>query len=149
MGYISFSRYYPGYLVALRVARCTELTDLTDYILYGVIAGILGARAWEVLFSWEQFAANPRHALMFWYDGLSIQGAVVANVLVSWWYFKRKKLSFPRFADIGAIGLIAGQGIGRIGCLLNGDAYGKPTDAWYGLFYQRVRRRIASGALPR
>lgn len=127
-----------GYLIASRVARRTEFTEeiLTDYLLYGVIAGILGARAWEVLFSWEQFAANPLHALMFWDGGLSIQGAIVANVLLSWWYFKKKKLSFPRFADIGAIGLITGQGIGRIGCLLNGDAYGKPTDAWYGVIYQ-------------
>jgi phosphatidylglycerol:prolipoprotein diacylglycerol transferase len=129
---------FAGLLVAIRVARKTEFTEeiLTDYLLYGVLAGILGARAWEAIFSWENFAANPLRAFMFWDGGLSIQGAVVANLLVAWWYFRKKKLAFARFADIGAPGLIIGQAIGRIGCLLNGDAYGKPTDAWFGVIYQ-------------
>jgi phosphatidylglycerol:prolipoprotein diacylglycerol transferase len=102
----------------------------------GSMAGILGARLWAVAFSWAQYAANPMQVLMFWGGGLSIQGAVMANVLLALWFFHRKGLSFKRFVDIGAPALILGQAIGRIGCLLNGDAYGKPTDAWYGVVYQ-------------
>jgi phosphatidylglycerol:prolipoprotein diacylglycerol transferase len=41
-----------------------------------------------------------------------------------------------QFADIGAPGLMLGQAIGRIGCFFNGDAYGAPTKAWYGVVYQ-------------
>ncbi len=127
-----------GYLLVLRLAKGSRFTEeiLTEYLLYGIIAGFIGARLWEVAFSWPEYAATPLHALMFWQGGLSIQGAVAANVLLAWWYMRRKKLSFRQFADLGAIGLILGQAFGRIGCFFNGDTYGKPTDAWYGVVYQ-------------
>ncbi len=127
-----------GLWLASRLAKNSEFTPemLQDYVLYGAIAGFLGARAWEVAFSWGEYAAHPAQALLFWQGGLSIQGAVVANVMLAWWYFRRKGLSFRRFADIAAPALILGQAIGRIGCFFNGDAYGKPTDAWYGVVYQ-------------
>ena len=127
-----------GVWLAVRLAKGSEFTaDMVhEYVIYGVFAGFLGARAWEVIFSWSDYAANPMHALLFWQGGLSIQGAVVANVILAWWYFGRKNLSFRRFADIATPGLILGQAIGRIGCFFNGDAYGKPTDAWYGVAYQ-------------
>ena len=127
-----------GLWLSLKLAKRAKFSQeaVTDYLVYGVIVGLAGARIWEVLFSWDQFAATPIHALMLWEGGLSIQGAVVANVILAFWYFRRNGLSFRKFADIGAPGLILGQAIGRIGCLLNGDAYGSPTNAWYGVVYQ-------------
>ncbi len=129
---------FAGLWLAIRLAQGSEFTAdmLQEYVLYGFIAGFIGARAWEVVFSWGEYAANPAQALLFWQGGLSIQGAVAANVVLAWGYFRRKGLSFRRFADIAAPGLILGQAIGRIGCFFNGDAYGKPTDAWYGVSYQ-------------
>lgn len=127
-----------GLWLGLRLARLSRFSQdmLVEYVLYGVIAGLIGARLWEVAFSWESFSASPIHALMLWEGGLSIQGAVVANVILAFWYFRRKKLPFSQFVDIGAPGLILGQAIGRIGCFFNGDAYGTPTKAWYGVVYQ-------------
>lgn len=83
-----------GLWLALRLAQGSEFTGemLQEYVIYGVLAGFLGARAWEVIFSWGDYSVNPMQALMFWQGGLSIQGAVVANVVLAWWYFKRKKL---------------------------------------------------------
>lgn len=126
-----------GLWLATRLAKNSEFSEemLQEYLIYGVLAGLLGARLWEVVFSWQQYVDSPLHALMFWEGGLSIQGAVIANTLLAWWYFTRKGLSFWRFADIAAPALILGQAIGRIGCFFNGDAYGKPTDAWYGVIY--------------
>lgn len=127
-----------GVWLAIRLAKGSEFTAdmIEEYVIYGVFAGFIGARAWEVIFSWENYTADFLQALMFWDGGLSIQGAVVANVILAWWYFGRKQLSFRRFTDVAAPGLILGQAIGRIGCFFNGDAYGKPTDAWYGVIYQ-------------
>lgn len=127
-----------GLWLAIRLAKGSEYSAemLQEYALYGVMAGFAGARLWEVIFSWSDYADHPLQALMFWQGGLSIQGAVVANVLLAGWYFRRKRLSFWRFADIGSPALVLGQAIGRIGCFFNGDAYGRPTDAWYGTVYQ-------------
>ena len=127
-----------GLWLSSRLVQGSEITAeiLQEYVLYGVLVGFLGARVWEVAFSWGDYRANPIQAILFWQGGLSIQGAVIANVLLAWWYFRRKKLSFYRFADFAAPGLMLGQAIGRIGCFFNGDAYGKPTEAWYGVVYQ-------------
>ncbi len=140
-----------GLWLTVRLGKGSEFTEdfLTEYVAYGAIAGILGARAWEVVFSWSQFAANPLTMFMFWDGGLSIQGAVAANVLFAWWYTKKKGISFKRFADLGTIGLILGQAIGRIGCFFNGDAFGIPTNAWYGVVYKAGTPAYrAWGAVP-
>ena len=127
-----------GVWLTIRLARGSEFSSdkIQEYIIYGVVVGFLGARAWEVLFSLGDYVNEPWRAFMFWQGGLSIQGAVAANVIFSWWYFHREKLSYLRFVDIAAPGLILGQAIGRIGCFFNGDAYGKPTDSWYGAIYK-------------
>lgn len=106
-----------------------------DYIVWVVVVGILGARAWEVLFSWQNYTSDPAAALKFWSGGLSIQGAVAAGLLYTIWFIKKHQIDFWRFADILAPGLILGQAIGRIGCFFNGDAYGVPTNSWIGVIY--------------
>ena len=127
-----------GVWLTIRLARGSEFSSdkIQEFIIYGVVVGFLGARAWEVFFSLGDYVNEPWRAFMFWQGGLSIQGAVAANLIFSWWYFHREKLSYLRFVDIAAPGLILGQAIGRIGCFFNGDAYGKPTDAWYGAIYK-------------
>jgi len=140
-----------GLWLAVRLAKGSEYSAemLQEYALYGLLAGFVGARLWEVIFSWGNYADHPLQSLMFWQGGLSIQGAVVANLLLALWYFRRKGLSFWRFADIGAPALILGQAIGRIGCFFNGDAYGRPTAAWYGVVYkQGTPAHAAWGATP-
>lgn len=127
-----------GLWLAVRLAKGSEFDEetLQHYLLYAVAVGFIGARLWEAAFSWGEYAADPLRVLRLWEGGLSIQGAVAANVVFACRYFSRRRLSVWRFADIAAPGLILGQAIGRIGCFFNGDAYGQPTDAWYGVSYQ-------------
>lgn len=120
-----------------------------DYILWVVVVGILGARAWEILFSWQNYVGDPVAALKFWSGGLSIQGAVAAGLLYTVWFIKKHQLEFWRFADILAPGLILGQAIGRIGCFFNGDAYGVPAHSWIGVVYSPGTPAYAAfGATP-
>lgn len=127
-----------GLLLAIYLAKGTEYTEdvFGDFLVWGILSGFLGARLWEVIFSWEQYLENPIHALMFWEGGLSIQGAVIGAVLTALAYTRKRGLKFWRFADYAAPGLILGQALGRIGCFFNGDAYGEPTKSWYGVVYQ-------------
>lgn len=57
-----------GLWLAVRLARGTEFSAemLQEYAIYGVMAGFVGARLWEVIFSWSDYADNPLQALMFW-----------------------------------------------------------------------------------
>jgi len=126
------------YLVSRLAKRTGFLREglVTDFVLYAVIAGLIGARVWEVVFSWSNYQANPLEALKFWNGGLSIQGGVLGGVLFALWFIRKHKLNFWQLADHMAPGLILAQGIGRVGCLLNGDAYGLPTKSFLGVSYQ-------------
>lgn len=127
-----------GLWLAIRLApkENIEPEKVMDFVLYAVVSGLLGARIWEVVFSWKNYSSNPLDSLKFWDGGLSIQGAVVAGLIVCLLFVIKNKIPFWKFTDVLAPALILGQGIGRIGCLLNGDAYGAPTSLPIGLIYK-------------
>jgi phosphatidylglycerol:prolipoprotein diacylglycerol transferase len=78
---------------------------------------------------------NPLSVFAVWQGGLAIHGGILGGLLVCLFYTRRQKISFWKFVDIAAPSLILGQAIGRIGCFLNGDAHGYPTDMPWGLVY--------------
>lgn len=115
-------------------AREAERRGFARHVVYDAawviaFAGLAGARLWYVLFSDpEIYLARPWEILAIWHGGLSMHGALIAGSVVAAWWIRRRRLPFWRFADALAPGLILGQAIGQIACLLNGDTYGKPTD---------------------
>jgi phosphatidylglycerol:prolipoprotein diacylglycerol transferase len=140
-----------GTYMAQRMARREGMDPelIFDFIIWGVVAGFLGARAWEMIFSWQNYVNDPLSALAFWNGGLSIQGAVAGGLLYTIWFIKKHNIKFWYFADILAPGLILGQAIGRIGCFFNGDAYGIPTQSWIGVLYSPGTPAYAAyGATP-
>ncbi len=108
--------------------------EIVDFALYAVLGALVGGRLWEVIFTWDYYGQNLSEIPAVWHGGMSIQGSIVGGVLVAVWYTKRHKLNFWEFADIAAPGVILGQAIGRIGCLMNGDAYGIPVSQAPALF---------------
>jgi len=95
-----------------------------DLALAAVPCGIVGARLYYVLMSWERFAADPVRILYIWEGGIAIYGAVVGGALGIWMYAQRRKLSFATLADLVAPGLLLAQAIGRWGNYFNMEAYG-------------------------
>ncbi len=58
----------------------------------------------------------------------------MAGILV---FARRAKLNVLAFFDVLAVPLLIAHAIGRVGCLLNGCCYGRPTDAWYGVHVEQ------------
>ncbi|MDR3540020.1 MAG: prolipoprotein diacylglyceryl transferase [Desulfosporosinus sp.] len=107
--------------------------DLAPLLL---IAGILGARIWQVFFfDWAYYSKNLGEIIAIWHGGLSIQGGVAGALLGGGVYVWRKKLPFWEIADLVAPGLILAQSIGRDANLMNGDAFGGPTGGNFGILY--------------
>ena len=110
--------------------------DVYEVAIYIILGGILGARLFHVLDHWSiEFAANPIRAFYIWEGGLAIWGAVagglVAAGLISW----KRHWNFPALLDAAAPGLVLAQAIGRIACVITGDAMGKPTSGPFGFAY--------------
>jgi len=110
-----------------------EFFDVSIWILIG---GLTGARLFHVLDHWsDHFAADPVAALYIWEGGLAIWGAVVGGALTTALVAWRKGWNFGRFADAAVPGLVLAQAIGRVACVITGDAMGKPTTGPFGLAY--------------
>lgn len=110
--------------------------EIYDSALYIVLAGLLGARLFHVLDHWpDEYAANPIRALYIWEGGLAIWGAIVfgliAVVILAW----QRKWRLPTLLDAAAPGVVLAQAIGRIACVITGDAMGKPTTGPFGFAY--------------
>jgi phosphatidylglycerol:prolipoprotein diacylglycerol transferase len=93
------------------------------------IAGIIGARLLYVLQYWDHFEKETWGAtflatLNMTKGGLVVYGAFLGSTAVFIWYVVRNKLPLLALADVFVGGLVLGQGIGRIGCLMNGCCYG-------------------------
>jgi len=109
---------------------------IRDFSLYAIIGAVIGARIYyEVFYNWTRLWDNPFSVFAVWQGGLAIHGGILGGLLVSLLYTKRNRISFWKFADTVAPSLILGQAIGRIGCFLNGDAHGYPTEMPWGLVY--------------
>ena len=113
-----------------REARRKDLDPalVTDAAWPIVLAGLAGARLYYVAFNDPgAYLARPLEVLAVWQGGLSVHGALLGGLVAGVWYVRRRGVSFWKFADIVAPGLILGQAVGQVACLLNGDTYGKPT----------------------
>ncbi len=141
-----------GVIVAVVLAEREEKrlglpADTTlDLALVVIPCGIVGARLYYVLMSWETFAPDPVSVLYVWQGGVAIYGAVIGGALGALVYARRKKLSFLTLADMVVPGLLLAQAIGRWGNYFNMEAYGPVIEnAAYQFFPLGVQIPAAGG----
>ena len=97
-----------------------------DMALWAIPAGVVGARAYYVAFTWDEFAADPVSVFRIWNGGLAIYGGIIGGFLAVLALSRRKKLPMGKLADMAAPAVILAQAIGRWGNFFNGEAYGNP-----------------------
>lgn len=124
-----------GALVAYREAKKTgqKVDDYIDFTLYTLIAAIIGARIYYVIFEWDYYSAHPLEIFNLRAGGLAIYGGVLASVITLFIFTKVKKLKFWLMADTAVQGLIIGQIIGRWGNFFNREAFGGYTDSLFAM----------------
>jgi phosphatidylglycerol:prolipoprotein diacylglycerol transferase len=99
-----------------------------DFLLVAVPSAIVGARAYYVIFKWEDYRNNLWEIFQIWHGGIAIYGALIGSIIGVAFYVRAKGYDFWRIADIAAPGLIVGQMIGRWGNFMNQEAHGGPVD---------------------
>ncbi len=141
-GIIIVSAVLAAAFVASREAkrRGQDTDHVWNALLLCLILGIIGARLYHVFSSprggmlgWDYYRQNPIAIFQIWRGGLAIYGAVLGGLLAVYIYARLNNLSFLQWADIGALGLILAQAIGRWGNFVNQELYGPPTSLPWGI----------------
>jgi prolipoprotein diacylglyceryl transferase len=98
--------------------------------VWGVAFGIIGARAYHDLTSWNEVKAIDAWWAPFavWRGGLGVWGGILLGSIAGAVIVRRAGESAFAMLDAAAPGLLLAQGIGRLGNWWNQELYGKPTD---------------------
>ncbi len=115
-----------------------EVDKFEGLVLWAILWALVGARVSHYLF-WEsdRFLADPTVILSLTGAGNSITGGLVGGMFGGWLYTRKNKMNYWEYFSILSPGILLGQGLGRIGCFLNGDAYGKATSSFLGVQFPR------------
>ncbi|NTW99441.1 MAG: prolipoprotein diacylglyceryl transferase, partial [Geobacteraceae bacterium] len=110
--------------------------DVADLVFYGAMGVVLGGRTGYILFyNLGYYLANPLKLFAVWEGGMSFHGGFLGVVLAFWLYAHRKKIPLLALTDMAALCAPVGLGLGRIGNFINGELYGRPTDAAWGIIF--------------
>lgn len=104
--------------------------ESTNVLLAAALGGIVGAKIYYSILYGDLSLLFSRAGLV-WYGGL-LGGALAVT-----WVIWRKRLPFFRVADAAAPSLAIGYCLGRIGCFLVGDDYGRPTESFVGIAFPK------------
>ncbi len=112
-----------------------------DFIIYGILFGVVGARLYYVIFQWDSYKNDLLQILNLRAGGLAIYGGVIGGILTLVVWCRIRKKSFLDMADSLILALLVGQILGRWGNFFNCEAFGGYTE---NLFAMRIRRAIVN-----
>jgi len=131
-----------GLVISSRLARRRGFESglISDLLPLLVLAAVVGARAYYVLFEWRQYRLNWLEALQIWRGGIAIHGALIGGVLAVIAFCRWRRLSFWALMDVLVPSVALGQAIGRWGNFFNSEAFGLPTNLPWKLWIPAVSR---------
>lgn len=114
-----------------------------DVMFGSIIAGIVGARIYFVLYSFDNYRDNLLEIFNTRNGGLAIYGGIICGLAAGFFLCRRKKLEFLPAADLVAGGFLIGQAIGRWGNFFNIEAYGSNTTATLGMTSPKITSELS------
>jgi len=105
-----------------------------DAAIFGLLGGLIGAK---LLYVFEHLGESPFLSLVLDRGGMSWFGGFVGGLLAG--YITIRRHGWPLIPVLAAAtpALAIGQLLGRIGCFLVGDDYGRPTSLPWGVAFPR------------
>ena len=137
-----------GFLAAYWMAyrRCRKVNEdpqhISNFSVYALLAGIIGARLFHVLHNWSEYRDKPAEIFATWDGGLEFLGGFACALAAMLIYFGRRKLSILRFLDILAPAMMVGLAFGRMGCFLNGCCFGAPCEVPWAIRFPVVNTYV-------
>ena len=111
---------------------------ISDFIAWVVLGILLGGRIGYVLFyNLDFFVQHPADALMIWHGGMSFHGGLLGVITAAFLFCHTHKLRFFLLTDILACVTPIGLFFGRIANFVNGELYGRTSDAPWAMVFPR------------
>jgi len=138
--------YWYGVLIVVGALLATQLASYLskrngqdpeiawNMLVILLVTGVLGARAYHVISSWDYYRANPGQILGLQMSGFGIFGAVFGGMIGLAIYCAFKRLKFLEWTDYIIPGVLLAQAIGRWGNFFNQELYGYPTSLPWGIY---------------
>jgi phosphatidylglycerol:prolipoprotein diacylglycerol transferase len=127
---LAFLAAYAQLAWGLKRLGAGDADDASSLMLWAGLAGIVGAKVYYAILYGDPKLLFDRAGLV-WYGGFLAGAAAVLYVM------RRRRLAMWPTADAATLGLAVGYGVGRLGCFLVGDDYGRPTDLPWGVAFRR------------
>ena len=113
-----------------------RVDDLLMYMTFGVI---LGGRLGSVLFyEPHYYLQHPFEILQVWKGGMAFHGALIGCGVAIWLFARAKSVSVWSTMDVCAAAVPIGLFFGRVANFINGELFGRPTNAPWGMVFPRV-----------
>ena len=117
-----------------------------DFITWCVLGLVLGARLGYVLFyDLGAYIQDPLSIFEVWHGGMSFHGGLIGLCVVIWRFGRKHNKTFLEIGDFLCPLVPPGLFAGRIGNFINGELWGGPTNAPWGVVFPDPR----AGGVPR
>jgi phosphatidylglycerol:prolipoprotein diacylglycerol transferase len=131
-------------MLARRPPQAIGLRDVDDFVVWATLAIVLGGRFGYVLFYKPgYYVERPLEALALWQGGMSFHGGLIGVIVAIFLFAHLRKLSWLKLGDLVVCAVPIGLFFGRIANFINGELYGRPSDAPWAMAFPH------GGPLPR
>jgi phosphatidylglycerol---prolipoprotein diacylglyceryl transferase len=129
-----------GLITAITIAKKYQIKseEVIDLSFWLILAGIIGARIYEVLLNWQYYHLHPLEIPAIWQGGLAIHGGIIAGIITVIVWARHKDLWL--WLAIISPAVAIGQAIGRFGNYFNQELFGLPTDLPWGIPIDLINR---------
>ncbi|HED30257.1 MAG TPA: prolipoprotein diacylglyceryl transferase [Prosthecochloris aestuarii] len=133
------------YRISQEKLSCPQgfVADALTWAMVGVLLG--GRLGYLVFYSFPEFAANPLGSLIplnfsggctfSGISGMSYHGGAIGVIIAIWLFTKNRNTGFLKTMDLFITALPLGYMFGRLGNFINGELYGRVTDAAIGMYF--------------
>jgi len=119
-----------------------SIDKFSTFLLLIVITGIIGGRIGYIVQNFSYYILHKSEMFAIWHGGMSIHGAIIAGVLVSYFWARYQKVNFLKLADLLSPALVFGIAIGRLGNFFNQELIGTPAKVPWKMFVTAANRPV-------
>ena len=124
----------PGGIDAPVIER-EAIDDLIVWLVFGIILG--GRLGYVLFYKPGYYLANPIEAAYVWQGGMSFHGGALGVILALVLFCRKRGISLLPLADLVACAAPIGLFFGRIANFINGELFGRPSDAAWAMVFPR------------